>query len=912
MKCNVQGSALSFRRLSDYFDSIIDTETLQRVTNLQNRRHADDIREAINAIQDLLFDPNASGSVFTLMLEYIASISKSDYAAVFTSNAAASAPIQAHSPLYSTYKIGSRKFVNDGCLVTWVNVANSLTRPIFYNAPYSTGSASLIKADISTSAIMVLPVLIHQQLRAIFVMAKKQGKFSGADLNHLRPLLGAITCIIQSAETVTGSFVGLDHKIADTRYLSSLFASSPVGILVVDEHHNIILSNPSAFDMFRGKTDLYDEGIALKNVGIHSLIPEYANLFKWSKQQAMYGAEAHAQSPHVWKNIKANRLDDTECLIELTVFRYLHDNQRYTTLQIQDITEFVAAAEQHKQDSQQLEALTQLLPVAILKVDEKWNCAFANEKWAEFTGVRLKDVDGPSWINSIHMEDIKELLESLENSLKNVTDHHQQLRLVNPLTGIKWFDFNSRVLVDSNDQVEGFLATFSDVTESHLIQEKLRQVAEYDVLTGLANRMLLQDRLQQAFYISERENSIVSLFFLDIDGFKDVNDSLGHDVGDVLLQKISERLTNLLRRNDTVARFGGDEFVILLGKDEHITEIVTVAEKIIQHIAEPYRIGEHEIFVTTSLGIAQGRFENSDPDTLLKNADSALYSAKREGKNNFQIFDETLALGTEKRLNILTLLRADKSNSQYALYYQPICHIENKRVVGFEALVRFYDDNGCLIFPDEFIPILEETGMIIDVGRWVINECCCQLAQWQADGCFPQDGYIAFNVSAKELLQAGFLQGIKDCCQTHGVNPRHLVMEITESVIIDKPEKVKLILNDVREFGIKLALDDFGTGYSSLSYLQNYPFDILKIDKSFIDDLSENSKDTKITKAIVALASSMDLKVSAEGVETTFAYETIKSLGADIFQGYLVSKPIDASKAEQLLGESSVSQTDKK
>jgi diguanylate cyclase (GGDEF)-like protein len=472
---------------------------------------------------------------------------------------------------------------------------------------------------------------------------------------------------------------------------------------------------------------------------------------------------------------------------------------------------------------------------------------------------------------------------------------------VTPLGATKWVDFNMRVLFSAEGEVEGFLGTCADVTDRYINEEKLRHIAEYDGLTGLANRVLFQDRLQQAFLDSQRDNALITVFFLDLDGFKDVNDTLGHNIGDILLQKVAERLLNTLRKNDTVARFGGDEFVVLLGHDNHATDADVVAMKVIESVAEPYLIEGNELYITTSLGIAQGNYIDASPDSLLKHADLALYNAKHEGKNTYQLFDEDLEAGSKQRISLLGLLRTGLKRNKFQLYYQPICLSTSSHLVGFEALLRFKDNKGHIVGPDKFIPLLEETGMIIDVGRWVINETCKQLKIWQSNELFPKDGYLTFNVSAKQLLDDSFVPHIRESCLLHKIDPRHLVMEMTESVIINKPEKVKDILKELKRFGLRLALDDFGTGYSSLSYLQNYPFDIIKIEKSFIDDLSDQSNNKKIVKAIIALAASLELQVVAEGVESEKIKNIISALGADWFQGFLISKPIPCDKVLTLL-----------
>ncbi len=862
---------------------------------LINRRNSIDVRSAINVVQELLFDPDANQKMFALMLEQIALLTESYYGCCVLADISANADVSSCSTITSINLKSAQTFVNEDVLVTWIRNNKSFTRPSFFNTPYPKGCAELIHEGISTSAFLILPIKIHHELRAIYILARKRGYYNSDVLKKLRPVIGAITCTMQSAESVTGNFLGLDSRLSNKRYLSNLISSSPVGILVVDSDDCIVMNNPNITRMLLGAVDA--DPLSLKGENIKRFFPNYGRFFKWSNQSTKYDNDIETKGPRVWKEQTVLDNNHVKLTVDLTIFRYFHGDDCFVTLQVEDITEHVLETERHKQTVQKLAALTQLLPVGIIQVDTHWNCVFANDKWFEFSGFDGKLNVSQTWIDAIHPEDVESLLEGIKVSLETMSDYYHKVRVVSILGATKWADFHSRILIDEQNHVEGFIATFSDTTESHIIQEKLRQVAQFDTLTGLANRMLLQDRLERAFLNAQRDHSIVSIFFIDLDEFKNINDTLGHDIGDLLLQQVATRLSNIMRRSDTIARFGGDEFVVLLGKDDHFTEILVVAEKIITQLAEPYTIQSHQVYVTISLGIAQGSHSDSNPETLLKNADLALYSAKKEGKNTYQIYNQEFEHDTVKRLHLLNQLRSNNDMSRYILLYQPLCNTHDKSIRGFEALIRFLDGDGKLVSPDDFIPILEESGMILEVGKWVIKQSCKQLSLWQNQGIFPDNGYLSFNVSAKQLLKPGFIDDIKECCMHYKIEPRHLVVELTETVIINKPEKIRVILNEVRDFGIRLALDDFGTGYSSLSYLQNYPFDIIKIDKSFIDDLSENSKDSKITKAIVALASSMGLSVAAEGVENEFAYIAIKKMGVDSFQGYFMSKPISTEDA---------------
>lgn len=855
----------------------------------ENRRTDHVIRTAINEIQTLLFDPQASEKIFCYLLEHVVKITESDYGVSFLATPDGLGSIDAGSEqnLYSIHSETGGAFIRAKTLKAWVNQKIFPIRPTFFNAPIPKSYKGLLIQSNDISSLVILPIISRDKLRSICILAKRNGEYSGDIVRRLMPLLGSVVCALQSAESVKGNTQAFDKKITDNRYLNSLLACSPIAVLVVSSSNTIALANPAAEKMF-GVSNDKDK---LYNKNIVTFIPHFEDLFQWSNQRSRYGEDAAIMGPQLWEDKIAKRADDSQFIVNMTIFRYTHAGQRFTTLQLQDITAIRDKSDEYQQASQQLNALTHLVPVGIIRVDSSWNCLYANDKWYEFSGLINEETKGQHWINALHSDDVKLLLDDLREALQIGSDYQKEVRLVSPLGQIRWVDFNTRVLFDESGSVIGFLGTFQDVTERLIHQEKLRHIAEYDSLTGLANRNLFQDRLEQVFFRSERDNAVVSVLFLDLDGFKDVNDTLGHDVGDLLLQKVAERLLNSLRRNDTVARFGGDEFVILLGLNEKENKISEVANKIIETIAKPYVLGDHEVFITISIGIANGTYFNSSPKQILKQADAALYLAKREGKNTFQLFSANLNRESQQRIKLANQLRHALSSDRYQLHYQPIASMATREVIGFEALLRFTNDNGNIIGPDQFIPILEETGMMIDAGKWVIEEACKQLSDWQLSDRFPENGFLSFNVSPKQLLSDCIITTIKDACKQYSIKPHYLVMEITESVIISKPKKVDKILTELKNIGLRFAMDDFGTGYSSLSYLQKYPFDHLKVDRSFVEDLLTDENNANITRAIISLAQSLGLKVTAEGVESAEVLERLKIFGADHYQGYLLGRP---------------------
>jgi diguanylate cyclase (GGDEF)-like protein len=467
--------------------------------------------------------------------------------------------------------------------------------------------------------------------------------------------------------------------------------------------------------------------------------------------------------------------------------------------------------------------------------------------------------------------------------------------------------YESRVMRVRGQQV---VALVRDITERKQSEEQIAYLAYHDNLTGLPNNRLFKDRLQHCIAHAERNNSILAVMFIDLDRFKLINDSMGHDVGDKLLQIIADRLTEGTRRHDSiginvaidansVARLGGDEFTILLEKVSGQKAISTVAKRLIELSARPIIIDNHEIFTSASIGIAIYPTDGKEADTLLKNADTAMYHAKKQGRNNFQFFDTSMNAESVEQLAIETSLRKAIENNELMLYYQPQVSISSGQIVGMEALLRWKHPQKGFISPTSFIPVAEETGQINSIGEWVIREACTQGAEWAKQGYQPIT--ISVNLSAKQLREERLNEIISRILVETGMNPKFLGMELTESAIIIEPERALARLQSIKSLGIKMSMDDFGTGYSSLSYLKKFPLDTLKIDQSFIRDLMVNNEDASLVKAIISMAHSLGMDVIAEGVEKPEQMEFLRQNACDTIQGYLFSRPLPAVELTKLL-----------
>jgi len=463
----------------------------------------------------------------------------------------------------------------------------------------------------------------------------------------------------------------------------------------------------------------------------------------------------------------------------------------------------------------------------------------------------------------------------------------------------------------SDGVAERMLGAIQDVTQLKIAEEEIRLLAFYDGLTGLANRTLFMDRLEHEISASIRNKRFFALLFLDLDQFKRINDTFGHHVGDLLLKNVSETLRKEIRCCDTatrpvetesdtmIARLGGDEFIILLSDIRIPENAAVVASRIINKIPASYSLQGHEISITTSIGISVFPNDGKEAETLLKHADTAMYHAKDSGRNNYQFFKESLNTAVTERFSIEKDLRKALENREFTLYYQPKIDLSNRKIIGAEALIRWFHPIKGMIPPDKFIPIAEDSGLIIEINKWVIQEACRQNKKWQQTN--SESMKIAVNLSGYQLANQNIVQIIKDALQEAHLDAKNLEIEITENVLMQDTEDTIWILKQIKDLSLKIALDDFGTGYSSLSYLTSFPVDVLKIDRSFVMGCASSPKNLVIVKAIIAMGHSLGMKIVAEGIETKNELDLMTKYGADEGQGFYFSPPVPPDKFCQLL-----------
>jgi diguanylate cyclase (GGDEF)-like protein/PAS domain S-box-containing protein len=442
----------------------------------------------------------------------------------------------------------------------------------------------------------------------------------------------------------------------------------------------------------------------------------------------------------------------------------------------------------------------------------------------------------------------------------------------------------------ASGQITHFVGVQHDITETKRYQEQLERQANHDELTGLANRSLLNDRLEQALATAQRYGRVVMVALADLDNFKLINDTLGHSIGDRLLQLVAERLLTCVRRGDTVARLGGDEFVLVLADQMHEAHGHDAVERVQRAIAETFHVGGHELRVSCSIGVSVYPDDGGDGETLTRLADVAMYRAKELGRSGYQFYTQEMTARIRERVALEHGLRQAVERGEFSLHYQPQFAIAGRKVIGMEALIRWQHPQLGLVSPSKFIPLAEETGLIVPIGNWVLREACMELIRMHAAG--HEGLVVAVNLSARQLRQKDLVACVSAIIDETGMNPHCLELEITESMVMHNVEEVLVILAQLEEMGIKLSVDDFGTGYSSLSYLKRFPVHQLKIDRSFVRDIGTDADDTAIAQSIIALGHALDLVVLAEGVETEQQLEFLRQTGCDYAQGYLLCRPL--------------------
>ncbi len=688
-------------------------------------------------------------------------------------------------------------------------------------------------------------------------------------------------------------FTAEQERNQQRRQLSGIINSAMDAIISVDEAHRVILFNPAAERMF-GYTSAEIIGEPLER-----LIPEQFRQTHGEHMRRFAAGGVTNRSMASQNELLALRADGTEFPIEASISNIRISDQQIFTVILRDVSKRHEMVVALRSSEERFRSLVEQASDGIFVSDIQGRINEINSTGCAMLGYTHDELLKLTIANLIEPADIPRLepeLGRLNNGAMAVSEWHFIRKDGTSFLG----EIRARQL--ENGSIQSILI---DITERKSAEDEIRSLAFYDPLTRLPNRRLLTDRLKHALTNRTRGGKHSgALLFIDLDHFKNLNDTLGHDIGDLLLQQVAVRLQSCVRETDTVARFGGDEFVILLenlsiNTLEAAAETKVVGKKILTVLNQPYQLAEHKYHNTPSIGATLFNDKQIESDEMLKQADIALYQSKKSGRNALRFFDPKMQHTVNARADLESELRNAIEQQQFQLYYQ--IQVNNShQAIGAEALIRWNHPERGLIFPAAFIPLANETGLILPIGSWVMETACAQLKRWQQD-TLTRELVLAVNVSAVRFRQTNFVAQVTEIVERHAINPARLKLELTESMLLDNIEETISAMNALNKIGIQFSLDDFGTGYSSLQYLKRLPLDQLKIDQSFVDDIATNSNDRAIVRTIIAMARSMDMDIIAEGVENEEQKHVLLNKGCKHFQGNLFGEPLPVWQFEALL-----------
>ncbi|MDK2846684.1 MAG: hypothetical protein PWP34_37 [Desulfuromonadales bacterium] len=672
----------------------------------------------------------------------------------------------------------------------------------------------------------------------------------------------------------------------------SIIATDPEGIITVFNRGAEKMLGYSAEEMvgckkadfFHLKSELKASYRELKTDGE----PPVTNFAEFMARATRTGAE-HRE----WTYVGKSGMHIAVSLV-ITAMR----SPRGKTVGYLGIAQDITTSKRQEDALRKLSQAVEQSPTAVVLTDPDGNIEYVNPKFTQTTGYSQEEVIGknPRFLKSgeTSSEEYRDLWDTITVGKEWRGEFHNKRKD----GSLVWEHTSISPVRDANGVISHYLAIKEDITDRKRYEEQLQHLATHDDLTGLANRALLQDRLEQSILFAKRSKRLVAVLLLDLDRFKIINDSLGHSFGDRLLQIAAQRLQESVRGADTVARLGGDEFVILLAEVANEEDVGKVAKKILDKLTAPFQIGDREITVTASLGISIYPRDGGDEETLIRNADIAMYRAKEEG-NSFRLYAPEMNLVVHEAMEMEADLRRALERDELLLHYQPKIDLATDEIEGAEALLRWQHPVRGMISPGTFIPLAEETGLILPIGEWVLQEICAQIKTWQASGLKVVP--IAANLSARQFRNDDLVTTVSRIMQETELPPRLLELELTESMIMRDPQAAAKTMQELNELGVSLALDDFGTGYSSLNYLRRFPVDCLKIDRSFIADVAEDDSASAVATSIIAIAHSLGLQAVAEGLETERQREFLRKCGCDSYQGYLFSPPLAVGDFTEML-----------
>jgi diguanylate cyclase (GGDEF)-like protein/PAS domain S-box-containing protein len=679
------------------------------------------------------------------------------------------------------------------------------------------------------------------------------------------------------------------NKQDDLSHLAkAIISSAGVGIYILQHGKFVYVSE--LYQKLSGYTDT-------ELIGTYSLNNIYPDDREMVREEAIKCLKGESFEPYEYRFVKKN---NKVMWVFETITPIVYKEDRATLGSFMDITERKRIEEALRQSEEKYRTILESIQEGYFEVDLDGNFTFCNDSMSRLTGHSKEDLIGMNHKQLTNEETAKEVFQAfidVYNTEEPSKGFDWQIIKKNGVEG--YIEASVTLQKDSSGKPTGFKGMIRDITERKRTEQQINYMATHDALTGLPNRLMFSQLLNQAIRSAQRHRKQLAVLFIDLDRFKAINDSLGHEAGDRMLKEMARRFKRSLRAVDVVGRLGGDEFIILTEEVDELSQIANVAHKILTTTIQPMSLQGEECRVTASIGISIYPGDGTDEQTLIKNADIAMYFAKEEGKNNYQFYSKDIQSQSNKRFSMETNLRRALERNELSLEYQAKLDFKTGMITGVEALLRWENPSLGSITPTQFIPVAEETGLIVPIGRWVMKTACAQNVAWQRQGLPPV--CMAVNLSLRQLMDDNLLEDIKAALMDSGMAPNLWELEITESMVMQNPKRLIALLTDIKKLGVRLAIDDFGTGYSSLAQIKNFPIDTLKVDRSFIRNLAQDSENQAITQAIITMGKNLCLTVVAEGVETQEQKDFLRDHVCDEMQGFHFSKPIAPDKFADLL-----------